>query len=43
MLEDDNYFLSADLFLEPPPAGDLTEGENGDEDGAGTVEGLNRH
>ena len=41
MLEDDTDFQSADIYLESPPADELTDEDSGEEDGGGTVDNLN--
>jgi hypothetical protein len=43
MLEEDNAFQTADIFLEPPPVDELTDEDSGEEDGGGTIDNLNRH
>ena len=43
MLEDDNDFQSADIFLEPPLSGEITDEDSGEEDGGGTMDNLNGH
>ena len=41
MLEDDDTFDQADIFIEPPPVREETDEDNGEEDGEGVPSNLN--
>jgi len=42
MLEEDDNFVSADLYITPPSQGEVTDEDSGPEDDGGTVDNLAR-